>query len=190
MKVLNLNTSILGEGSISTRYSGQVIDKVKEKYINMDVIQRDLAKQPVIALTGESIGLRNDNSTNIAIQHNELIDELKSVDLVVLSAPVYNFQVPHTLVHYFDAVAQAGKTFNYTESGQVGYIKAKVIVVISSGGYYVSSGQNYREDYLRAFWGFLGVRDIQFIHLEGLAAGATPEQISQQFNEQILKIEV
>lgn len=190
MKVLNLNTSILGENSVSTKYSKEVINEIKRKNNNVEVIVRDLADDSVTPLTGKNIAFRNDENHEVTKQHNKLIDELKSVDVLVISAPVYNFQVPHTLIHYFDAVAQAGKTFNYTENGQVGYVKAKAIVVISSGGYYVKNGDSYREDYLKAMLGFLGIKDIQFIHLEGLAAGATPEQISQQFNEQLIKIEV
>lgn len=187
MKVLQIKSSILGDNSKSSEYSELVLNKIKEKNASVELKVRDLAKDVVIPLTGETLGQRSDENSVVSKQHNELIDELKNADVLVLATPVYNFQVPSTILNYFDAVAQAGKTFNYTENGQVGYVKARAIIVLTSGGAYRET-QSFREDYLRTVLGFLGVKNVEFLYVEGLAMGATKEKISQDFSAQLEKI--
>ncbi|VED14508.1 FMN-dependent NADH-azoreductase [Escherichia coli] len=47
---------------------------------------------------------------------DELIAELKSHDVIVIAAPMYNFNISTQLKNYFDLVARAGVTFRYTRT--------------------------------------------------------------------------
>ncbi len=49
---------------------------------------------------------------------DELIAELRGNDVIVIAAPMYNFNIPTQLKNYFDLVARAGVTFRYTEKGR------------------------------------------------------------------------
>ena len=63
---------------------------------------------------------------------DELIAELQAHDVIVINAPMYNFNIPTQLKNYFDLVARAGVTFRYTENGPEGLVKGKRAVVLTS----------------------------------------------------------
>ncbi|ANS44736.1 FMN-dependent NADH-azoreductase [Serratia inhibens PRI-2C] len=63
-----------------------------------------------------------------------LIDELKSNDLLVIGAPMYNLNVSTDLKKRFDLVARAKETFRYTETYPQGLVARVRAVVISSRG--------------------------------------------------------
>lgn len=89
---------------------------------------------------------------------------------MVVGAPMYNFGVPSTLKAWIDRVAVAGRTFRYTAAGPEGLAGGKRVIVASSrgGAYGDASPADFQEAYLRQLFGFLGVRDIEFVRAEGL----------------------
>ncbi len=56
---------------------------------------------------------------------DELIAELKAHDVIVIAAPMYNFNISTQLKNYFDLVARAGVTFRYTENGPEGLVTGR-----------------------------------------------------------------
>ena len=102
-----------------------------------------------------------------------LIAELRAADVIVLGVPMYNFGVPSTLKAYFDHVARAGVSFRYTPDGPVGLLGSKRAYVFATrGGRYAGTEADLQTAYLRQFLGFIGIRDVEFIYVEGLALGA------------------
>jgi FMN-dependent NADH-azoreductase len=51
---------------------------------------------------------------------DKLVEEFLAADAVVIGAPMCNFSLPTPLKAWIDRIAQAGRTFKYTESGAVG----------------------------------------------------------------------
>ena len=97
--------------------------------------------------------------------------------MIVIGAPLYNFSVPSQLKAWIDRLAQAGRTFQYTDKGPVGLAGGKTVIVASTrGGVYSSSegGQamEHQESYLQVVCGFFGITDVRFVRAEGLAMGA------------------
>lgn len=85
---------------------------------------------------------------------------------------MYNFGITSTLKAWLDHVLQAGKTFRYTETGPVGLAGGrKVYVVTARGGRYQGSPLDHQEPYLRTALGFIGITDVEFVHVEGQAMG-------------------
>ena len=89
---------------------------------------------------------------------------------------MYNFSIPTQLKAWIDRVAQAGRTFAYTEKGPQGLAGGKTVIIASSrGGVYSSNpalvGLDHQESYLRTVFGFFGITDIQFVRAEGVAMG-------------------
>ncbi len=116
--------------------------------------------------------------TPVQAEERALIDaivgEFLSADVVVIGAPMYNFAVPTQLKAWIDRLAQAGRTFRYTETGPVGLAGGrKVIVASSRGGIYTAGLEalDHQEAYLRTILGFIGVTDIEFVRAEGLSMG-------------------
>ena len=106
-----------------------------------------------------------------------LINELKSADIVVLGLPFYNFGLPSVLKAYFDHIARAGSTFKYTEQGPVGLLTGKKAVIFATrGGKYAGTPADTQTDYVRGFFGFLGITDVEFVYAEGLNMGEEGKQ--------------
>ena len=174
MKILQIKSSILGEGSTSSKYTTKLIEKLKS--INDTLIVRDVAINPVAQLSGEILGQLANKESDVFKEHNSLIEEIKNVDVIVIAAPMYNFSIPSTLKNYFDAITKAGITFTYTESGPQGLINnKKTYVVISRGGKYKEHGMTFQEDYLKVQLNFIGLTDVKFIFIEGVSMGITEE---------------
>jgi FMN-dependent NADH-azoreductase len=88
---------------------------------------------------------------------------------------MYNFSIPTQLKAWIDRVAQAGRTFKYTDKGAQGLAGGKTVIVASSrGGAYSSNPElsaviDHQESYLRVVFGFFGITDIRTVRAEGVA---------------------
>lgn len=102
------------------------------------------------------------------------ISQLEAADVLVISAPIYNFSVPAALKAWIDQIAKAGRTFAYTGPGQVeGLLKnKKAYVVITAGGVKLGSAWDFASPYLRHVLGFIGITDVEFIDASALATDA------------------
>ncbi|MEO5670490.1 MAG: NAD(P)H-dependent oxidoreductase, partial [Ramlibacter sp.] len=106
----------------------------------------------------------------------QLVSQFLAADVVVVGAPMYNFSVPSQLKAWIDRVAQAGRTFTYTDKGPKGLASGKTVIVASSrGGVYSTNpalaGLDHQESYLKTVFGFFGITDIRFVRAEGVAMG-------------------
>jgi FMN-dependent NADH-azoreductase len=183
MKILEIKSSILGENSTSTKYADKLADLLKN---NGDtLVVRDVAEKPVTQLSGSVLGQLQDANSKVSIEHNELINEIKDSDVIVIAAPMYNFSIPATLKNYFDAITKAGVTFKYETKGPVGLIQnKKAYVIISRGGKYKEAGITFQEDYLKMQLDFIGITEVKFIFVEGLAMGVPVEEVEASFQNQ------
>jgi FMN-dependent NADH-azoreductase len=175
--ILQLNASILSDDGQSSRLANEFVAALPEA----QVVRRDLARDTVPHLDAERFGAflskpesRTKAQQSVVDYSDKLIGELKQADVIVLGLPMYNFGVPSTLKAYFDHVARAGATFNYTASGPVGLLTGKKIYVFAArGGMYAGTPRDTQTAYVRDFFAFLGITDIEFVYAEGLAISET-----------------
>lgn len=181
---LQLHTSLAGDEALSSRLASQLVERrvAADRAAGGEttVVVRDLAGQPLPHLTAERFAAlttaearRTPAQARIAAEADALVAELRAADVVVVGLPMYNFGVPSTLKTYFDHVARAGVTFRYTEQGPQGLLTGKkVYVVATRGGKYSGTPQDLQSAYVRQFFGFLGLTDVEFVYAEGLALSA------------------
>jgi FMN-dependent NADH-azoreductase len=128
---------------------------------------------------------RNPDQAKAVAIADTLIAEVEAADTIVIAAPMYNFTISTPLKAWLDHIARAGRTFRYSEAGPEGLLKGKkVFVVLSRGGFYgegPAKAMDFQEPYLRTMLGFLGMTDVTFIHVEGLAV--SPESAAQGMNK-------
>ena len=181
MKLLHIDSSILGQGSVSRTLSAEVVAALRASHPGVEVTYRDLSANPLAHLTSAHLGLQQGAATDPALQQDvaagkSALDEFLAADIVVVGAPMYNFGIPSQLKAWIDRVAVAGKTFRYTEAGPQGLCGGKKVIVASSRGGVFSAGTptaafDFQETYLRALFGFLGITDVNFVRAEGVAMG-------------------
>jgi FMN-dependent NADH-azoreductase len=184
--LLQLNTSIFSDGGQSSQLAQRFVAGWREANPAATVKVRDLAKEPIPHLDAAGFGAflakpeaRTPEQQAAAQFSDELIAELKSADVIVLGLPLYNFGLPSTLKAYFDQIGRAGETFRYTAEGPVGLVTGKKAYVFATrGGLYKGTPSDTQTPYVRAFLGFLGITDVEFVYAEGLAISETSKLAS------------
>jgi FMN-dependent NADH-azoreductase len=180
-KALIINSSALGEASVSNKLSRRLADHLKAADPSLEISGRDIGKDPIPHLTAATVGAirgvaENDEARETLALSDALIEELAEADLLVIGSPMYNFGISSTLKTWFDHVLRAGRTFRYTGEGvSQGLMTGKKAVVIESrAGFYSqgpASGLDSQEPHLRTLLGFMGITDVVFVRAEKLAFG-------------------
>jgi FMN-dependent NADH-azoreductase len=191
--LLRIDSSALGDFSTSRKLTASIARAWHQVNPRGRVIHRDLAAAPPAHLTGRVMlamrsrdltGLTEEERTQVALS-DELVEEFLAADAVVIGAPMYNFSLPTPLKGWIDRIAQAGRTFKYTESGPVGLAGNKRVVIASSrGGMYagtpMEAALDHQESYLRGVLAFIGITDVTIIRAEGTSMG--PEAVQKAMN--------
>jgi FMN-dependent NADH-azoreductase len=182
--ILHIDTSPLGEDSISRKLTATVVEHLKAINPQVVVSYRDLIATPVSHLGGALLQVLRPTPGSAppvdatvhaeAAQTEELLKEFLAADVVVIGAPMFNFSIPSQLKAWIDRVVQAGRTFRYTEKGPVGLAGAKKVIIVSSrGGMYAGmpyeAAMDHQEAYLRTVLNFLGISDVSYVRAEGVA---------------------
>lgn len=169
LNVLRIDSSIFGKGGVSAQLTDNIIEQVTAAHELVAVRSRELSGDSIPHLT---LGTINDIGEGKADLADELIAELQSADVVVLGIPMYNFGVPSEFKAWFDHVARAKVTFEYTSNGPVGLLKnKKVYVVTTRGGIYKDQAKDLEVPFLKTILSFVGLDDVEFIYAEGLSLG-------------------
>jgi FMN-dependent NADH-azoreductase len=180
MKLLHIDSSILGDNSASRQLSGEVVKTWQAAEPGVVVTYRDLAADAIshfsattLVAAGTAAELRNAAQQHEADLSAQALAEFIAADAVVIAAPMYNFTIPTQLKAWIDRIAVAGQTFRYTEAGPEGLCGGKKVVIVStSGGLHAGQATGVaHEDYLKVLFGFLGITDIEFVRAHGLAYG-------------------
>ncbi len=198
-KALVIKSSIFSGQGESSKLVDRSVSVLKQQFGDIEIIERDLATSPVAHLSGETVTafMSEDEGQLTEAQQaelkvsNELIEELKSVDYIVLGVPMYNFGIPSTLKSWIDYVARAGVTFSYSETGPVGLVSnvKKVIIAAARGGMYKGTPKDTQTHYLVDVLGFLGIENVEFVYAEALNMGEKEAALHQahQKIEQIVE---
>ncbi|WP_445368049.1 FMN-dependent NADH-azoreductase [Methylomonas sp. BW4-1] len=188
MNILQINSSIRAENAYSSRLADNLVAGLRQQTPAAQLTVRDLAKTPhplldeaaLIALSTPAEQRNPEQAQRVALD-DALIAEIQQADIVVLTAPMYNFGIPAQLKAWIDAIARARVTFQYTANGVEGLLKNKQVYVIqTAGGKHSGTETDSQSAYLRTVLGFLGMTDVTFIYAEGLAMGGDAEQLALQ----------
>ncbi|WP_369059476.1 NAD(P)H-dependent oxidoreductase [Caulobacter sp. 73W] len=180
MTLLHIDSSILGDNSVSRQVSAAVATAITNDAPATQVVYRDLAADPLPHLSGAHLG---GVAPQAELDAGALaLEQFLAADTVVIGAPMYNFAISSQLKAWLDRILVAGKTFRYGPNGVEGLAGGKrIIVALSKGGYYgdgqPAAGMDFQEPYLKAIFGFIGIHDVEFVRAEGIAVG--PEQREQ-----------
>lgn len=181
MKLLHIDSSVLGPHSVSRQVSGAIVDRLRQANPDLEITYRDLGATPLSHLSGSHLAAAQGAPAQAELAHDlaagqAALDEFLAADIVVLGAPMYNFTIPSQLKAWIDRIVIAGKTFKYGAQGAEGLAGNKrVIIAISRGGFYGAGTPaafgEHLETYLRWVFGFIGVKDPEFISADGIQIG-------------------
>jgi FMN-dependent NADH-azoreductase len=180
MKLLHLDSSILGKNSVSRTLTAEIVAAYVAQNPSTEVTYHDLANEPAMHLSPAHLAVFQGAPVESPALGQDLalggryIEELLAADVLVIGAPMYNFGLPTQLKAWIDRVVVAGKTFRYTERGPEGLVPGgkKVIVATSSGGFYSGDSPakllEHSVSYLNGVLGQIGLKDVTVIRAEGV----------------------
>ncbi|MCX8530825.1 FMN-dependent NADH-azoreductase [Chryseobacterium luquanense] len=181
-QLLHIMSSPNTKSSASRKLGRIVIEKIKEKYSDLQITEYDLALNQPAHLDEDHIEafftpaeIQTEAHKQSLVQSDQTIEDLLKADIIVIEAPMYNWNIPSTLKAYFDQIARAKLTFQYTGEGLLpkGLLKdKKAYIVTSSGGKY-SEGElepyDFTTNYVRFFLNLLGIEVVNIFRVEGQA---------------------
>ncbi|BCD96416.1 FMN-dependent NADH-azoreductase [Marinagarivorans cellulosilyticus] len=177
-RILQINASLFGEQGQSSQLNAYLVERLSAHGHSV-VTKRDLAAQPLPHLSGDTLAAigtspdaRTSEQANSAALADAVIDELKAADVLVLAAPMYNFNVPSTVKAWMDYVARAGVTFQYTADGPQGLLSGKTAYITATrGGIHRGKPSDTQTDFVTTFLNFIGITDIHWVYAEGINMG-------------------
>ena len=178
--ILHIDSSASdAETSHTRRLTAKLVEGLTANDAGAKVLRRDVVEERLphvdttIRQAWQPEAEHKPELKEIATRSRSLVEELKSADILVIGAPMYNFTVPSTLKAWIDHIAIAGQTFRYTEAGPKGLLTGKkAYLALSSGGVY-SEGPNASKEHLGSYLtnilNFVGITDIEIVRVEGVA---------------------
>jgi FMN-dependent NADH-azoreductase len=168
MNVLHIDSSVLGDNSVTRELSAAIVADLRQSTPNLTVTHRDLDIDAIPHLTGATL-MKVDAVQAEASEAT--LQQFLDADVVVIGAPMYNFSIPSTLKAWIDRILVAGRTFSYTEAGPKGLLSGKKVVIASGRGslFGENNPADFQEKYLKQVFSFIGLDDVQFVRAEGIA---------------------
>lgn len=177
MKLLHIDSSILGPNSVSRILSAEIVQQQRRLYADLEVVYHDLAADPALHLSAAHIAVWHTGATadDIIVQQDlaageKSLEELFAADIIVIGAP-------SQLKSWIDRLIVSGRSFRYTASGPQSLLPPgkKLFIASTRGGAYgpdsPASSLDHQESYLRAALGFIGLTDVTIIRAENVATG-------------------
>ena len=192
MKIYQIDSSARKEGSTSRALAKKLLDKIKSP--EDEIIYRDLNEEMVFVsgLTESGMNIKKKDQTDhhrkMFELSDQLVKELKESDIIIISAPIYNYGPPATLKAWSDLAARVGETFKFKPNGRrVGLLKnKKAYLVITSGGTKLNSKEDFLTPWLKFILNFFGIEKIDTINADQMALDY--EKSIKEAEEQIEKI--
>ena len=175
MKIYQIDSSARKEGSTSRALAKKLLNKIKKP--NDEIRYRDLNDEMVFVsgLTESGMNIdekdQNENHKKMFELSNQLVKELKESDIIIISAPIYNYGPPATLKAWSDLAARVGETFKFKPNGRrEGLLKNKrAYLVITSGGTKLNSKEDFLTPWLKFILNFFGINHVEIVSADQMS---------------------
>lgn len=169
---------------LTNSHSRSIADLIENRITalnpEINVKHRDLACFDIPHISNETINsfYMPENEMTIPLMaasalSDELIQELKGAETIIISAPMYNFGVPSNLKAWIDQVVRINHTFSYDGASFKGLVPVKKVTFALAYGAqgYGHDGDfsmmNFLEPYLVSLMSFLGIEATDVFSIDG-----------------------
>lgn len=190
--ILLLNASPMGAGSRAYTLAKKAAGNLLNTYPDTALIERDLSRlhaSPIGAAYADAIIGQAEHDAPDFAESEMLIREVEGCGYLIIATPMHNFSVPASLKLWIDYVLRGGRSFTYRDGYKVGLLADRpTLVIVGSGGIY-HGPQARQPDYLSAYFthvlATIGLENVRFIRLQGLARPDVSEQVLAQATRQL-----
>ena len=175
MKIYQIDSSARKEGSTSRALARKLLDKIRKP--GDEIIYRDLDDEMLFVSGLTESGMKIDKKVQTDAHKkmfelsDKLVNELKESDIIIISAPIYNYGPPATLKAWSDLAARVGETFRFKANGRrEGLLKnKKAYLIITSGGTKLNSQEDFLTPWLKFILNFFGIEKVEVISADQMA---------------------
>ena len=175
MKIYQIDSSARKDGSTSRALAKKLLDKIKKA--GDEVIYRDLNDEMVFVSNLTESGMKIDPKDQTETHKkmfqlsDTLVKELKESDIIIISAPIYNYGPPATLKAWSDLAARVGETFRFKPNGRrEGLLKNKKAYLVStSGGTKLNSNEDFLTPWLKFILNFFGIEKVEVVSADQMS---------------------
>ncbi len=180
--LLHIDSSPMGEASISRHLTREFVRQWRRANPQGTVLSRDLARIAIPVVDAAWVAANYTPAESRTQQQNELLalsteltNELLRADEVVIGLPMHNWGPCTSFKLWVDQIVRFGETVALTPSGIEGTLDNKRITCFVSAGrdfsrHSENAARNHLEPWLRTFFGSLGVPDLRLIFADGTSA--------------------
>ena len=138
---------------------------------------------------------------NIALKFSdELVEELKKSNIIVIGSPMYNWSIPSSLKAYIDQVLRMNQTLTINpetpKDPYVGLLKdKKAFFLLVQGGTGYAPGEFYHHmdfqtEYLKTVFKIIGITETEVISMDSAAMGESKSQLSFETCKQSIETKI
>lgn len=189
-KMLHIDASVRAainpnpnHNSISKSIASRLVSLWKNKRPMDEYIYRDVGMNPPPFITQDWIDAvftpenkRTQTQCDVLSISDQLIAEVSSSDIILISSPMYNYGMPAQLKAWFDQIIRINKTFDFDlargDFPLQPLLSGKILIIITSSGEFGFEKDGIRHDmnhlvpHLRTLSKYLGVEEIYEIASE------------------------
>ena len=182
--LLRIDASARTDGSYSRSLADDIEDCALGARPDLEVVRRDLAADPIPQIDSDTIeaffsggGALSQALKTASELSDTLIEELNGADILLISAPMYNFGMPSALKAWIDQIVRVNKTFKVEGHELIGLLKIKTAILSLSYGApgYLTGGRqalDYLQPYLIQINQLVGIERTHVYAIDGTAGGA------------------
>jgi FMN-dependent NADH-azoreductase len=180
MQLLRIECSFRKSGSRTRMLTDRFLSAWGECNPDANIVTLELSEleahpsQAYWAARDSKRGPTNEKQEKLVALAEGFISAIRAADKILISAPMYNFNVPSTLKAFIDFIIQDGRTYAFDGKGNFeGLLNGKKLLLIAtSGGQYAGSPEgeayDFQTGYIATVFGFLGITDFTSVRAEGL----------------------
>lgn len=185
-KILHIISSAMGEASNSTLLGSRIVAEATQRFPGSTVTVNNVAEKGYASFKPVHLQAYKMPADSYMQEHRDAlrdsdaaVGELQEADIVVISLPLYNFNLPPALKAWVDHIVRPGITFSYATGRPEGLLRnKKAYLAIASNGVYSEGPMkpfDFSEPYLRYILGFVGIEDVTTYRIEGAGIDGVKE---------------
>jgi FMN-dependent NADH-azoreductase len=130
MKLLRIDSSARA-ASVTRQLTARAAEEWKKNHPDGEVIARDLSAIQIPPITDDWGATRIEASAMTPAQRSylstsdQLIEELRAADTIVIGAPMYNFSISSSLKAWIDQIVRIGKTLGTDPRDRAAFSRRK-----------------------------------------------------------------
>ncbi|WP_375550038.1 NAD(P)H-dependent oxidoreductase [Oceanicaulis alexandrii] len=183
MHVLRVDASVRKDGSLSRKIGDAFMEALRKTHPAVKLTERDVGLNPPPIITSDWVAAaftpqddRSAAQSQLLAPSDQAIAELRTAEIILITAPMYNYGMPAGLKAWVDSVVRKDKTFTFDlargDFPLEPVLSGKTLVLATAWGEFgfepggVRDGQGHLVGHVKAVSGYLGAARLEHVGVE------------------------